>query len=176
MRILVICGSRRENSRTRKLTDIAYGYAKEKYTEVEYIDLGKKDVEPFRGYIRDVKYSQETLEIVKTVESADIYIIGSPAYDGTMSSAVKNLFEYVGQKAIEGKVAGIMVKGASQGSWQQVRSHIVAMLNFFNVISNPRAVFASETDYDEHGELKNPEIKGRVERLVDETVMLKGGN
>lgn len=46
MKILIICGSRRKDSLTRKLTDIAFEYAKGKYGDVEYIDLGKKTLIP----------------------------------------------------------------------------------------------------------------------------------
>lgn len=171
MKLLIICGSRRENSMTRKLSDAAYEYAKGKY-DVRYLDLGKTDVEPFRGYIKDVRYSEATLEIVKAVEGSDAYIIASPAYDGTMGSAVKNLFEFVDYKALEFRPAGIIIKGASAGTWQQARSHIVAMMHFFNVVCNPRAVFASDADYDEKRELKNPVVLERLERLVDETVSM----
>lgn len=140
---------------------------------VTYLDLGKTDVEPFRGYIKDVKYGQATLEIIRMVEASDVFIIGSPAYDGTMSSAVKNLFEYVNYKALEGRPAGIMVKGGTPGAWQQARSHIVALLHYFNVVCNPRAVFASDADFDESGNLRNDALKERIIRLVDETAKLK---
>lgn len=176
MKILVICGSRRDISLTRRLTDIAYEYAKGKYEDVKYLDLGKVEIEQFRGYTKDVQYTPETLRIVKMVEESDVFIIGSPAYNGSMSSAVKNLFEFVNYdaKVLEGKVAGIMVKGGSPGTWQQARSHIVAMMHFFVVICNPRAVFASNADFDENRELKNHLVREKIERLVDETVQIKG--
>jgi FMN reductase/FAD reductase [NAD(P)H] len=171
MKILIICGSRRKDSLTRKLTDIAFGYAKEKYEDVEYIDLGKKDMEPFRGF--EEKYSNETMEMVKLVESADVFIIGSPVYDALLSSGVKNLFEFLNYKSLEKAVAGFIVKSNNPGTHQQVRGHLVALTNYFNIPSNPRPVFSIDDDFDEKGNLKNDKIKERILNLVDSTVKLK---
>jgi len=171
MKILVICGSRRKDSLTRKLTDIAFEYAKGKYSDAEYIDLGKKDVEPFRGF--EEKYSDETVKLVKLMENADVFIIGSPVYDALLSSGIKNLFEFVDYKALEGKVAGFIVKSNNAGTHQQVRGHLVALMNYFNVLSNTRPVFSVDDDFDEQGNLKNENIKERIIRLVESTVKLK---
>ena len=75
---------------------------------------------------------------------------------------------------MEGKAAGFIIKSGNPGSFQQVRGHLVALTNYFNVVSNPRAVFASDDDFDEKGNLKNEEIKKRLVRLVDSTAKLKG--
>jgi len=171
MKILVICGSRREDSLTRKLTDIAYEYAKGKYDDVSYLDLGKADIEPFRGF--EAKYGDETMKTVRLVESTDVLIIGSPVYDAILSSGVKNLFEHVDYKALEGRVAGFITKSNNPGSNQQVRGHLVALMNYFNVLSNPRPVFSTDEDFDEKGNLRNEKIKERILNLVDSTVRLK---
>ncbi len=171
MKILIICGSRRKDSLTRKLTDLAFEYAKGKYEDVSYIDLGKNGIEPFRGF--EEKYSKETTDAVKLIESTDVFIIGSPVYDALLSSGVKNLFEHVNYKTIEKSVAGFIIKSNNAGSNQQVRGHLVALANYFNILSNPRPVFSVDEDFDEQGNLKNEKIKERVINLVDSTVKLK---
>ena len=50
MKILIICGSLREKSLTRVLTDIVYRYTKEKYDYVEYLDLRKTKINNFEGF------------------------------------------------------------------------------------------------------------------------------
>jgi FMN reductase/FAD reductase [NAD(P)H] len=165
-KILVICGSRRKDSLTRKLIDIAFQYAKEKYKDVEYVDLGKKDIEPFRGF--EGTYNKETSDAVKLIESTDVFIIGSPVYDALLSSGIKNLFEFVNYKALEGSVAGFIIKSNNAGTHQQVRGHLVALTNYFNILSNPRPVFSVDDDFDE-----NENIKERIRKLVDSTVKLK---
>ena len=171
MKILVICGSPREKSYTRVLTKIAFDYAKSKNYDVTYLDLGKVKIEKFRGL--EEKYDKMTEDIVKLVESSDIFIIGSPVYDGIFSSAIKNLFEFVNYKALEGKIAGFIIVAGGTISYLQVQGQLQALMNYFRVISNPRSVFVSTDDFDENMNLKNKEVKGRIEKLVEETVNLK---
>jgi FMN reductase/FAD reductase [NAD(P)H] len=172
MKILIVCGSRRKDSLTRKLTDIAFEYAKGKYQDVEYIDLGKKDIEPFRGFEED--YNKETTNMAKLMESADVFIIGSPVYDALLSSGIKNLFEFVNYKVLEKSVAGFIIKSNNAGTHQQVRGHLVALTNYFNILSNPRPVFSIDDDFDDKGNLKNEKIREMVFNLIDSTVNLKG--
>ncbi|MDD5337677.1 MAG: NAD(P)H-dependent oxidoreductase [Candidatus ainarchaeum sp.] len=174
MKVLIICGSLRVNSLTRKLTDIAFDYAKTKYGnehEITYLDLGKTPMEHFSGYASEVQYKKETLEVVNLVESSDVLLIGSPIYDAVFSSGIKNLFEFLDYKAPRRRAAGFMIKSASPGSFQLVRSQLVAMMHYFSIVCNPRAVFASDADF-ENRSLKNEEVKKRIERLVDETIAM----
>ncbi|MFA5077724.1 MAG: NADPH-dependent FMN reductase [Candidatus Micrarchaeia archaeon] len=205
MKVLIICGSLRVNSLTRKLTDIAFDYARTKYGrehEIAYLDLGKTPMviaedsfgdasqkpsadiasgglpnsvfgmEHFSGYASEVQYKKETLEVVKMVESSDVLLIGSPIYDAVFSSGIKNLFEFVNYKSMEGRIAGFMIKSSNPGSSQLVRSQLVALMHYFGIICNPRAVFASDADF-ENGNLKNEDVKKRIERLVDETLAMR---
>jgi len=156
---------------TRKLTDIAFEYAKGKYGDVDYLDLGKRDIEAFRGF--DEEYGKDTKEVVTLVENSDVLVIGSPVYNALLSAGVKNLFEFVDYKVLEKSVAGFIIKSKNPGTHQQVRGHLVALTNYFNILSNPRPVFSVDDDFDEKGNLKNDAIRERVIRLVDSTVKLK---
>jgi len=49
MRVLVVCGSLREESLTIVLTDVAYEYSK-KYDGVEYLDLRKTRINNFEVF------------------------------------------------------------------------------------------------------------------------------
>jgi len=171
VKILVICGSPREKSYTRVLTKIAFDYAKSKNYDVTYLDLGKVKIEKFRGL--EEKYDKMTEDIVKLVESSDIFIIGSPVYDGIFSSAIKNLFEFVNYKALEGKIAGFIIMAGGTISYLQVQGQLQALMNYFRVISNPKSVFVSTDDFDENMNLKNKEVEGRIEKLLEVTVDLK---
>lgn len=101
MKILVICGSLRKQSQTRILTDIAYGYAKKTHPDTQYLDLAKTRIADFQGF--EAQYDKTTNKAVKLVQNADVLIIGSPIYNGLLASQIKNLFEHVNYKALEGK-------------------------------------------------------------------------
>jgi NAD(P)H-dependent FMN reductase len=170
MKILIICGSLREESLTRVLTDIAYKYTKENYDDVEYLDLKKIKINNFEGF--EAEYDDTTKKTVKLVESSDVLIVGSPVYNGLLSSGLKNLFEHVNYKALEGKVAGFILKSGSNISFLQVQGQLTALMSYFRVISNPRAVFVTDEDFDER-KLKDEKIEERIKRLVDETIKMK---
>lgn len=171
MKILIICGSPREKSYTRVLTDITFEYAKSKNYDVTYLDLGKTNIEKFRGL--EEKYDKITNKAVNLVESSDIFIIGSPIYNGVFSSAIKNLFELVDYKSLEGKVAGFILMSEGTMSYLQVQGQLQALMNYFRVISNPKSVFAKADNFDENMKLIDEKIKERIERLVEETINLK---
>jgi len=166
-KVLVICGSLRKASLTRVLTDIAYDHAK-RIVDADCLDLAKASVEWFRGWEED--YGSRTRDAVAKLTGADALVLGSPVYDGLLSSPLKNLFEHVEYKSLEGKVAGFIIKSGSTISSLQVQGQLVALMNYFRVISNPRAVYAFDEHFDAQGRLKNREVESRVRRLVDETV------
>jgi NAD(P)H-dependent FMN reductase len=170
MKILVICSSQREASLTKQLTDIAYEHAKKNYGDVEYLDLRKTKVNRFEGF--EAEYDETTNKTVKLVEDSDIMVIGCPVYDGLLSSGVKNLFEFVDYKAMEGKIAGYILKANSHISFLQVQGQLVALMNYFRVVSNPRAVFVTDDEFEED-KLKDETVEKRINRLVDETVKMK---
>jgi FMN reductase len=169
MRILVISGSPREQSYTRVLTRIAYDYAKKKHKDHEVILLDLKEIklEGFRGL--EERYYKITEDTIKLIENTDVFIIGSPVYNGIFSSLLKNLFEFVNYKALEGSFAGFIIMSGGLISYLQVQGQLTALMNYFRVISNPRAVYVSTDDFDDKMELKDEKIKNRIERLVDET-------
>ncbi len=173
MKILIICGSPRKNSLTRVLTDLAHTYAKEKYptAQVEYLDLGKYPLDTFRGF--EEEYSPETKNAINLVESSNILIIGSPVYNGLLSSALKNLFEHIDYKALAGKIAGFLVHGSGSVSSLQVQGQLMALMTYFRVLSNPRAVFSSkDRHFDNQGKLTDQTVIKRVYQLIDETVAM----
>lgn len=173
MKILIICGSPRKNSLTRVLTDLAHTYAKEKYStfEVEYLDLGKYKVDTFRGF--EEKYSQQTNDAIKLVESSQVLILGSPVYNGLLSSVLKNLFEHINYKALDGHIAGFIVHSSGTISSLQVEGQLMALMTYFRVLSNPRAVFTSkDRHFNAQGNLIDAEVTKRIHKLVDETVSM----
>ena len=171
MKILVISGSRRIPSYSRVLAGLAHDYSREKHSEVALLDLATSPIENFRGF--EAEYGEDTLEIVRQVTAADIFIICCPIYDGLLSSGVKNLFEFVDYKDLEGKLAGFALMSKGRISYLQVQGQLQALMNYFRVLSNPRAAYVNQADFDENLNLVNKAMIARMKRLVDETVAMK---
>ena len=154
-------------------TDLAYTYAKEKYptAQVEYLDLGKYPLDTFRGF--EEEHSPETKNAISLVESSEVLILCTPVYNGLLSSALKNLFEHIDYKALEGKLAGFIVHSSGTISSLQVQGQLMALMTYFRVLSNPRAVFTSkDRHFDDQGKLKDQTVIKRIYQLVEETVAM----
>ncbi|MBI2849087.1 MAG: NAD(P)H-dependent oxidoreductase [Chloroflexi bacterium] len=167
MRVLVICGSPRKESSTRILANVAYDYGRSKYDDIHYLEAGT--IEPFRGF--EAAYKAETKATVSLLESTNVFIIATPVYNGLLSSALKNLFEFVDYKALEGSAAGFITKSAGNVSALQVQSQLFELMTYFRVISNPRSVFIFDSHF-QGDHLADPGMEKRIRRLVDETVAL----
>ena len=173
MNILVICGSLRKKSYTRTLTNIVFDYCREKFAghQVDYLDLGSQAVEQFRGFDED--YSQETKTAIALVINADAFLIGTPVYNGLLSSGIKNLFEHINYKALDSKVAGFIIQSSGPISSLQVQGQLTALMTYFRVFSNPRAVFTyRDQHFDKEGNLTDKPVEERLRKLVEETVAL----
>jgi NAD(P)H-dependent FMN reductase len=151
---------------------MSFDYAKSKNYDVTYLDLGEIDIEKFCGL--EEEYNKTTNDAIKLIENSDVFIIGSPVYNGVFSSAIKNLFEFVNYKALEGRITGFIIMSGGTISYLQVQGQLQALMNYFRVVSNPRSVFVSTDDFDENMKLKNEKIKERIEKLIEETIGLKG--
>jgi NAD(P)H-dependent FMN reductase len=173
MNILVICGSLRKKSYTRTLTNIVFDYCREKFAghQVDYLDLGSHALEQFRGF--DENYGQETKAAIALVANADVFLIGTPVYNGLLSSGIKNLFEHINYKALDSKVAGFIIQSSGPISSLQVQGQLTALMTYFRVFSNPRAVFTyRDQHFDKAGNLIDETVKERLKRLAEETVGL----
>jgi FAD reductase [NAD(P)H] len=155
---------------TKSLTDIAYERAKVK-ADTTYVDLRTAKLEPFRGF--GAGYNDETERIIAAMVSADAFIIGSPVYDGMLSSGVKTLFEHIDYKVLGGKVAGFIIKGGTEKSFIAVQGQLQLLMSYFRVTSNPKAVFASDATFE--GGMEG--TRKRIEALVDSTLdMVRGSH
>lgn len=173
MKILIICGSLRKKSYTRTLTNIVFDYCREKFAghQVDYLDLGSQAVKQFRGF--DENYGQETKAAIALVTNAEVMLIGTPVYNGLLSSGIKNLFEHINYKALDGKVAGFIIQASGPISSLQVQGQLVALMAYFRVFTNPRAVFTyRDQHFDKEGNLIDKLVEERLKRLAEETVGL----
>ncbi len=170
-RLLIINGSPRAVSRSRAIAHALLELARDR-AEAEILDLGQPVLPPYHG--DDVAYDGSVDAAVEAVERADALILISPIYHGLLSAALKNLFEFVDYKALEGKVAGIVLNSGGKISYLQVEGQIVAMMRYFRVLSVPRAVYVNRNAFGEGPRLTDERVHKRLEGLVDDTLRLAG--
>ena len=84
---------------------------------------------------------------------------------------MKNLFEYIDYKKTAGKIAGLVIVASGNSGFTDVQTLLTQLMSYFNVITNPRAVFVTADTVD-NNEIINEDVKSRLNQLVDETLKL----
>ena len=135
---------------------------------VNFINLSEGVIDYYTG---DGDISDTTKQAIKNITEADVWIVGTPIYNSFFSSALKNLFEYIDYKKTAGKTAGLVIVASGNSGFTDVQTLLTQLMSYFNVITNPRAVFVTaDTVQDDH--IINDDVKSRLKQLVDETLEL----
>ena len=165
---MIISGSPRKNGKTPVLMKYILDYVKQRNPDAKLINLSEGGIDYYTG---DGNISETTREAVKDITEADVWLVGTPIYNSFFSSALKNLFEYIDYKKTEGKTAGLVVLASSNSGFVDVQTLLTQLMSYFNVITNPRAVFVT-ADTIQNDQIVDDGVKTRLEAMVDNTLEL----
>ena len=174
MKVVVISASPRKIAKTQVLMKYVTEYindlmlAVERSLEVKFINLSDGGIDYYTG---DGNFSDTTKQAIKDITEADVWLVGTPIYNSFFSSALKNLFEYIDYKKTAGKTAGLIIVASGNSGFTDVQTLLTQLMSYFNVITNPRAVFVTADTVD-NNEIINEDVKSRLNQLVDETLKL----
>ena len=175
MKVVVISGSPRKNANTEIMMKHVFEYAKQKNADTKFINLSEGGFEYYRGFLDEVDYNEKTLQAVKDITEADVWVIGTPIYNSMFSAALKNLFEFVNYKETAGKTAGLAILASGMIGFTDVQTLLTQLMSYFKIITNPTPVFMT-ADKIEDGQINSDEVKARLNDLVDKTLtMAKNG-
>lgn len=127
MKITIISGSPRKASVTIRVAKFLHHYFGEKFPQHEYQFISMNEIQiPFVekvwSTIADVP--EEFKSTAEKIYSSDAFVLVTPEYNGSMSSALRNLFDHFPKQ--NKKVFGIVT--ASDGAMGGIRA-AVAMQN-----------------------------------------------
>ena len=174
MKVVVISASPRKVAKTQVFMKFITEYVNElildveRSLEVKLINLSDGGIDYYTG---DGNFSDTTKDAIKNITEADVWIVGTPIYNSFFSSALKNLFEYIDYKKTAGKTAGLVIVAAGNSGFTDVQTLLTQLMSYFNVITNPRAVFIM-ADTAEEDQITDERVKTRLKQLVDETLEL----
>jgi len=169
MKVVVISASPRKGANTQIMMEYLYNYTKTKNADTKFINMSKDRIDCYLG--PGESYSQITMQAIKDITEADVWLIGSPIYNSLFSSALKNLFEYINYKETPGKTAGIAIMASGSISFTNVQSVITSLMSYFKVITNPKAVHMT-ADQIKDDKIVDENAMARLRELVDETLKL----
>lgn len=166
-KVVVISGSPRKNGKTPALMKHVFEYVKQK-ADAKLINLSEGGIDYYTG---DGNVSEATRQAAKDITEADVWLVGTPIYNSFFSAALKNLFEYIDYKKTEGKAAGLVILASGNTGFVDVQTLLTQLMSYFNVITNPRAVFVS-ADTIQNDQIVDDDVKIRLEDMVDKTLEL----
>tara|TARA_Y100001949_G_scaffold74759_1_gene63508 strand:+ start:581 stop:1120 length:540 start_codon:yes stop_codon:yes gene_type:complete len=172
MKVVVISASPRKIGKTQTIMKYVVehinGSGIVSSSDVKFINLSDGEIDYYTG---DGNFSDTTKQAIKNITEADVWIVGTPIYNSFFSSALKNLFEYIDYKKTAGKTAGLIIVASGNSGFTDVQTLLTQLMSYFNVITNPRAVFVT-ADTVKDDKIINEDVKSRLEQLVLETLTL----
>lgn len=148
-------------SHTHTLLELALNAAREAGARVELLDIRLLELpiyEPFAGHP-----APAVTELRELVADAHALLIGTPEYHGGMSGALKNVFDYL-YPEVNGKLLGLVVATGTDMGTSAV-GQLREMAGYLGAWTLPAAVTAGIADFDEAGQLANPRVVDRLQRL-----------
>lgn len=172
MKLLGISGSLTPTSRTNEVIRLVLDQAVacDAAVEAELLDLRSYQVAFCDGRNPD-DYTGDTRVVIDKVAEADAYVVGSPAYRGSYTGALKNLFDLVPNATPHGKVAGIVLTAGSDHHFLAVEHQVRPLLSFFQMHTIPGAVYAQNAHFQD-GKLVDEGVRESCRHLAESIVRL----
>lgn len=171
MKIVGISGSI-VGSKTRTAMNYTLKSVNEKYpdAEVTLIDLADYDVQfsDGRSYL---EYEGDTGFVTKTIMEADAIIIGTPIFQASIPATLKNIFDLLPVNAFRDKVVSMLVTAGTPKHYLIVEQQLKPILAYMKAQIVQTYVFIEEKDFHRK-EIVNDDVFFRIERLVEDTVLL----
>ena len=171
MKIVGLSGSI-VGSKTRTAMDYLVKEIIAKYpeAEVELLDLADYVVQ-FSDGRNYLEYEGDTAFVTKTIMEADAIIIGTPIFQASIPATLKNIFDLLPVNAFRDKVVSMLVTAGSPKHYLIVEQQLKPILAYMKAQIVQTYVFIVEKDFHRK-EIINDDVLFRIDRLVEDTVML----
>lgn len=139
--------------------------------EVELIDLADRRIAFADGRPLDA-LNDDTEAVVATLAGADVVVLATPVYRGSMTGALKNLLDQVPVTALRDKPVAIVAMGGSDHHFLGVERHLRDVLAFFGTHTLPNAAYLSGRDFSDAAPTERAEHE--LDVLLTATIVLAG--
>ena len=161
LKILVVAGSLNDRSATRVVTAHVAEEWRRQGCNVDEVDLAKETLALFDP---DVSYSGAMyLALKPRVDQADVIVLGTPDYHGTIASPLKNFLDHFWQE-FAGKLFATIVASYDKGL--TVTDHLRTVARQCYAWSMPYAVAFSDREDVVGGVIKSETFQKRLEMFV----------
>ncbi|WP_106498283.1 NADPH-dependent FMN reductase [Lentibacillus sp. Marseille-P4043] len=159
-------------SKTRTAMNYTVKVLNEKYpeTQVTLIDLAEYDIQ-FSDGRNYLEYEGDTKYVAQTIMEADAIIIGTPIFQASIPATLKNIFDLLPENAFRDKVVSMLVTAGSSKHYLIAEQQLKPIISYMKAQMVQTYVFIEEKDFYQK-EITNDDVLFRVNRLVEDTVVL----
>lgn len=168
MKVLLFAGSLRKLSLNKQFVYAMDALIHEHNTQV--IDLKTLDIPVYDQDVEDAGFPHGVHQLAQALTEADAVIISSPEYNGSISSPLKNVVDWISRlKPHPWANKPILLVGASPGNFGTIRALNHARTPFMNLgaFVFPKVFALSQADKKlEQGQITDPKIKDNIVDLL----------
>lgn len=118
-------------------------------------------------------YNEDTQTVIKELESADFFIIGTPIFQGSFTGALKNLIDLAPISAFKHKVMGFVATGGTFQHYLVVENQLKPIASYFRAFVAPGYVYAHDSHFDVQKTIIDEDVNERIQRLAHEVVFME---
>jgi FMN reductase len=154
LRLLVVLGSVTPPGRLRRALEDAIVRSQDTSRDdgldlaIELIDLAEQRVS-FSDGSDPARLGDDTAAVLAAVSAADALLFATPIYRGSMTGALKNVFDLLPVPALERKVVALAAMGASDHHFLGAERHLRDVLSFFGALIVPVSVYLTGADFSD---------------------------
>jgi NAD(P)H-dependent FMN reductase len=170
-RVVAVCGSLRDGSRTRVALREALTAAEAAGATTDLVDLREYELPPLNAVDTDVPDAEA---LRRTLRRADGVLLGTPNYHGSYSGALKNALDHCSRDELEGTTVGLLevAAGSFPGS---ALDHLRTVARTLGAWTLPTEVAVPESHSTvTDARIADPDIADRTSRLGRELALYAG--
>jgi FMN reductase len=146
LQLLAVVGSVTPPGRLRRAVEEAVERIRPSVGGVEVIDLGERRIS-FADGREPESFGDDTGAVIEAVQGADVVVFATPTYRGSMTGALKNVFDLLPVPALQGKAVALAAMGGSDHHFLGADRHLRDVLTFFGALVVPVSVYLTGTDF-----------------------------
>jgi FMN reductase len=169
LRLLVVLGSVTPPGRLRRALEEAIARSQDSTRadelELALIDLGEQRLS-FTDGSDPSELDDDSAALIAAVSAADALLFATPIYRGSMTGALKNLFDLLPVPALEGKVVALAAMGASDHHFLGAERHLRDVLSFFGALVTPVSVYLTGADFAASSGIPSERAVAALDELI----------
>lgn len=139
--------------------------------ETKMLDLKQYDIQFCDGRPPS-EYEGDTKKAIDLIGECDAYIFGTPIFNGSMSGALKNLFDLVPPEQFNEKVIGFAATGGKREHYLVIENQLKPIASYCGAYVAPAIVFADGKQFNENNEIIDGSLIDSIRTFAQQFVKM----